>query len=149
MKVLLFGSSLCRDLYSLDEKKIYKIGGETIEFKYSFHPGKSFEFFLNKPHLIEPILKQRGETPDIVLVILGGNSISTIVEPKLIFENTRKFYSLLRDKLNIVNPKAKIIACEVPMRYIFNNFKNTPRPHIFRNIRHRVNRKLRDIKSKD
>ena len=34
------------------------------------------------------------------------------------------------------------------MRYVYNGYKNTPRPEIFKEIRHRVNLKIRNSKAK-
>ena len=149
-RVLIFGSSLCRDLSYLDERRSYLLNNNTtINLSYNFHPGKSFEFFLRNPHLLPKILACDGQTPDIVLVIFGGNSISTQVEDKVLYKYARDFYSLLRCELNNLNPNAIVIASEVPMRYVYSGFKNTPRPELFKAVRHRLNLKIRDIKSKN
>ena len=148
MKLLILGSSLCRDLYELDESRLYTVNGTNIYFRYSFHRGKSFDYFLDNPKTLVSILKHKGEIPDIVLVILGGNSISSNTPIEKIYSKAREFYSSLKSKLSLLNPQAKIIASEIPMRFVYNNFKNTPRPEIFRNIRHRVNLKIKNIKSK-
>ena len=127
--VLIFGSSLCRDLSTLDECRVYKIRGVELEFRYRFFSGKSFDYFLENPHLLYDILSDNGNTaPDIVLTIFGGNSIATNTPNTQLYAEARNFFSLLRAELNLLNPSAIIVASEIPKRYIYNHYKKTPRP---------------------
>ena len=79
MRVLIFGSSLARDLWRFDRIRVYTIAGIEVEFIYRFFKGKSFEYFLDHPYEISNVLSCE---PDFVLVILGANSITTKIEPK-------------------------------------------------------------------
>ena len=145
VNTLIFGSSLVKYLGIFDPLHIYNIGGQSFKFTYKDYPGESFEYFLEKPERLDSVLSA---SPDVVIVILGGNSISTKVEPEVLYSRAKNFYRLLNEKLLRINPSAKIIASEIPLRFVKNGFKNTPPPEQFKFIRHRVNLKLRDCKYK-
>ena len=77
MKVLIFGSSLARDLKYFDQEACKYICAIRFKFVHRYYSGKSFEFMKANPKCIEDALSCK---PDFVLVIFGANSISTDVE---------------------------------------------------------------------
>ena len=79
MRVLVFGSSLARDLWEFDRIRLYFIAGVKVEFTYKFYKGKSYEYFIDHPDEIEKALSCQ---PDLVLVIFGANSITTEIHDR-------------------------------------------------------------------
>ena len=147
IKTLIFGSSLCNKLESFDRKKNHTIKGKKFVFRYRGFSGESFENFIDQPNRIDNILIE--DVPDVIVVIFGGNSISTLIEPPIVYRWAKDFYALLKARLNIFNPSAVIVASEICMRYVYNGFKDTPLPDRFDKIRHQVNLKIRDSPNKD
>ena len=147
MKLLIFGSSLARDLSWYYPPGSYTIGGKTVDIVYESFPGKSFEFFIANPTKIDRVLNYH--RPQLVLVIFGANSISTNLPKKNLLENSRTFYQLLKDSSLKYSPEIKIIAHQVPLRFVYNGFKNTPKPDCFKLIRTTLNNKIRKLKSID
>ena len=145
MKVLVFGSSQARDLYLFDDETIHYIRAIRFKFFYKFHSGKSFEYILSNPHLIDEALNCR---PDFVIVIFGANSVSTEVEKKNVLDACRDFYQLLYTKLNQQNVNAKLIASECPMRYVYNLNHNTPPPPEFFKFRRSLIKKIDCLREK-
>ena len=145
MKVLVYGSSQARDLFLFDDESIRYIRGIRFKFIYKFHPGKSFEYFLAKPHLIDQAIKCR---PDFVIVILGANSVSTEVDKRDVLNACRDFYKLLYRKLSQQNASAKLIATECPMRYVYNLNHNTPPPPEFFKFRKSLIKKIDCLREK-
>ena len=145
LEVLIFGSSLCRDLETLDERRYYEVRGIVIHFSYKPFSGKSFEHFVDTPSNFDDIVALK---PDIILSIFGGNSISSKKSDLVHYFYAKRFYAILRKKFDQINPSTIIVASEIPMRYVYNGYKNTPRPHIFRAIRHRINLKIRNSNAK-
>ena len=147
-KLLIFGSSISRDLKNFDTRKFYKINGVQFKFIYRDFSGKSFEHFL-KPknhYLLDSVLSCR---PDYVLVIFGGNSINAFVERDSVLDAARDFYSLLNEKLSTVNPNGKIIASQVPLRFVRKpNKHNTPPPDEYAKFRKALNKKINCLRSK-
>ena len=147
MKILIIGSSYCKHLKNFDRHHHKQIHGINTEFVYRDFSGKSFDYFLQRPFLIDEVLK---EEPDYILSIFGGNSISTTVPKKLVLENCRDFYNLLSDKAKSVNPHCKIVASQVPLRFIYTpNKHNTPAPAELKKFRNSINHKLRSVRGVD
>ena len=128
-KVLIFGSSFVNHLENFDTTvdKRHTIAGQETQFSYKGFRGKSFDLFLDNPSILDRVLQDR---PDYVFVLLGSNSITTIVEESSILNKARDFYELLTEKLKIFNPEAIIIASQVPLRFVenSNNRHHTPAP---------------------
>ena len=86
MKVLVVGHSYAKDLERLfltyTNLTLELKNNKQVKFDIHFHayPGKDYEHFLNNPELFEVI---KLEDPDMVIIILGGNSI---VETKTNFQ---------------------------------------------------------------
>ena len=49
----------------------------------------------------------------------------------------------------VIKPTAKIIATEIPMRFVYNYNHNTPQPPEYRKFRRSLNSKIESLKSKD
>ena len=61
----------------------------------------------------------------------------------------RDFYGLLNRKLLSVNPSAKIIASQAPLRFIRNsNRHHTPPPEEYASFRKALNKKINCIRTK-
>ena len=147
MKLLILGSSLARDLSWYYPESEYTIGGKTVKICYESFIGKSFEYFVDNPKKIDKILCSH--EPQLILVIFGANSISTRVPKKKLLENCRDFYQLLKNSVLNHCPETKIIAHQVPLRFVYNGFKNTPDPETFKLIRTTLNNKIRKLKTID
>ena len=132
MKILVFGSSYCRDICEVDKVHNRVFHGINVEFIHRFFPGKSFEYFLETPSRIDTVLSSN---PDYILVLFGGNSISTITPKKEILDNCRDFYDILYHKAILRNPDCKIVASQVPLRFVNKrNRHHTPFPKELKKI---------------
>ena len=93
LKVLIIGSSLVRYLGEYDNTWRHKLEcGRDVEFIYRGYRGWSFENFLTpygQRKLTTIILSQKS---DIIIAIIGANSIKTTVDKNSILRNARKFY---------------------------------------------------------
>ena len=136
MKFLIFGSSLAYHLGVFDQVKTRVINGITVEFIYKSFSGKSYEHFLKNPHLIDEVLQCQ---PDLVLVILGTNSISTKVTKSVLLQRCGDFYRLFRQRLDLVNPEARVISHQLPLRFVYDHRHNTPKPPQYKLLRNYVN----------
>ena len=149
LKLLVFGSSLARDLASFDKKRVHKVYGKQVKFIYRFFPGKSFEHFLEKRNRwkINDVLKCK---PDFICVIFGGNSIKMGINWDDVLVSCRNFYQLLFDRFMSFNPRGKIIASQVILRFNRNpnNRFRCPDPDTFRSFRNLINRKLNKLRSR-
>ena len=91
MIVTIVGHSYVRDLYN---QYIYSclnnlvINSESVEFKFVYYPGGKFSTFINNKELFNSIIDS---SPDIIIVLLGGNDIATDVDLSIIKSNCTKF----------------------------------------------------------
>ena len=84
--------------------------------------------------------------PDIVVAIIGGNSIVNSSTNHEICEKLREFYKILRSKL----PQTLIIAAQIEQRfYKENNRYNAPLEEEFKQRKNSMNKCLNRIKEKD
>ena len=142
-KVLIFGHSYARDLKTFDSR----ICGPLIQTNYKFIPGSSFTTYNENNKLIESAVAYG---PDIVCVILGGNSITNVIPKAELFVNCRTFYETLRSELDKVNPDALIVAAQAELRFVsVPNKHETPGPEEFRLKRNYFNNYLSKLKTKD
>ena len=94
MKVLVVGHSYARDLAGLfphfNNLTLTLENNEEVQFDIRFHtyPGKDYKHFLNNLELFDWI---KSEEPDVVIVILGGNSIVDFTTNHQITQNIRLF----------------------------------------------------------
>ena len=147
--VLIFGSSIARDLRNFDDTRVYYINGQRTRFIYRVFPGKSFEYFLvpKNKWLIANVLKCK---PDFVCVMFGGNSIKMGIEWKDVLTSCREFYGLLYRKYMEVNPAGQIIASQLLLRFNRNpkNRFKCPEPIEYESFRDLINRKLNKLRTK-
>ena len=140
MLYLIFGSSFAGYLERHDTIKFRLVGHTTVEFRYHAFSGAGYARFLEDPGCLDEVLSCR---PDFVLTILGANSITKGIDRTRLWRQCRSFYELLRESLDRVNPDAKIIAHQLPMRYVYNGRHRTPRPTLFKPLRDHINKKLK------
>ena len=150
MKVLLLGSSLVYHLGVFDKTWRHTLDcGRKIKFLYKGFSGWSYEEFLGKrgQRIIDSILSN---PPDIIITILGANSIKTNVDKSVVLRNTMLFYKMLNEKFLSINPEGIIIASQLPLRFVTDpdNKHFTPDPETFKYIRDKVNTKLCNLKYK-
>lgn len=145
MIVLFLGSSLTKYAEEYDDEILHYIRAIKFKFEYKYYSGKSFEYMVRNPHLIDRALECN---PDFIIVIFGANSISTKVQQKNVLDSCRDFYSILHEKSMNRNHNIKIIASECPMRYVYDNNHNTPVPQDFWKFRRYLNKKIGGLKSK-
>ena len=78
MRVLLFGHSYVNHLRHLGnwdrEITLRDNSRVSVEFLFRSYPGKDFRYFLDNDETFDVV---RSEQPDAVVVILGGNSITS------------------------------------------------------------------------
>ena len=152
--VCLFGSSHFKYLGRFDCKrrknlvKIHEIAGERVKFIYKHFSGKSFDYFIDRPHIINKVLETN---PDYLIVLFGGNLISLDKSNKDLLLECRVFYELVADKLKTVNSSAKLIGHQVPLR--FNRNKNnrfrTPPPEQYKKVRDKLYDKIKNLKCRN
>ena len=147
-KVLILGSSFANKLDYFDQKKSYIIAGVRVKFFYRGFSGESYQHLLNNPSEIDDALVI---CPDAVITIIGGNSIKTTVDKKVILDNCRDFHRLVSDKLKVINPNALLCASQVPLRFNRDptNKFNCPPPAEFKIARDFINKKLKTVKGVD
>ena len=96
MKVLLFGHSYVNHLRNLGgwNQEINLTSGDKVDLEFVFggHPGKDFSYFLQNDHVFNIITQ---EQPDIIVVILGGNSIKEGVSNSDIKRDSSLFFQKL------------------------------------------------------
>lgn len=142
MKLLIFGHSYVRDLATLNVNSM-TFDQRPIEIKYVSFPGANFDKFVEKPSLLNEIVSNK---PDVIVVILGGNSIHKDVPNFVLFNKCKAFYQLLRNKL----PNATIIASQVELRfYSTPNKFGSPSADEFKKKRNELNKCLNRLKTKD
>ena len=149
MKVLVFGSSIIKYLKAHDRKKNHKIGDIDAQFYYRGFSGKSFEFFIDNAPAIDAVLTSYNIVPDYVVVHLGGNSISINSTRATLIASCTQFYDLLRARLNIINPKAMVIASPVLQRYVYDYNYDTPQPRQYNTLRNHINDRIRVLRCID
>lgn len=100
MKILLFGHSYVRDLANFGQwdRQLDLRTGESIpvEFAFKSFPGKDYGYFLDNPSLVTQI---RQDCPDVIVLILGGNSITASISDLQLKEQAATFYELLNEQL--------------------------------------------------
>ena len=143
MKLLLFGHSYVRDLSNLGILN-FRVNQFDISVKYLYWPGAGYKKFLDNPSLIAEAVKYK---PDIVVVILGGNSIRRDIGNHELFDHCRKFYTILRD----LTPDSLIIPAQVQLRRYSREPRKLEYPQfrIFKQKRNSLNQFLKRLKLKD
>lgn len=147
LTITIFGDSHCWFLSDVDDHELL-IEGFHCNFQYFPFSGKSFDHFLT-PKGYRDMQRVVSSGPDYLVVILGGNSISTEVERSTVLDQCSQFYENLYNEYLAVNPNGKIISSQLVMRYnkVPNKY-NTPGPDDYRLFRNLVNRKINNIQHK-
>ena len=155
VKINVFGSSHCKYLSGVDlsgfndtsgsaiaDYHYHTISGIKCRLEFFHYSGKSYEFFL-APGGAEEVRKVVANCPDYIIVLFGGNSISTTVSRAEVLKSCTEFYKMVYQEYMNVNPNGKIIASQLLMRYsrIPNDF-NTPGPDEYKAFRNLINRKI-------
>ena len=118
LKVTLIGHSYVRRLMEYRvayEESPFSMSVDGVEMRLSFvhQGGCGYEFFKHsEPHKAEIVRS----CPDIILVILGGNGVSSEAAIPTVSTQMRKFHEWLR----LACPSAIIIAAECEPRYNLN-----------------------------
>ena len=138
MKVLLFGHSYVHYLRRLGNwNRCVKLqSGEEVELEFVFHsrPGKDYWFFNNNPEEFDRI---SNEKPDILVCVLGGNSIVESVSDDQLRLEAQEFYGNVR---KVAGPSCRILAAQVEPRYAEEGNKfGTPQLELFNKRRQLIN----------
>ena len=142
MQVLVVGHSYVCDL-SEDGSDWFEVGEQKVEIQYFGKRGASYDTFLNNPQLFDDLSQFK---PDIVIVILAGNSIRNSVTNKEIYYKATEFYK----KLRVIYPLSKIVAAQVELRfYKVGNRWNCPVGNDYHKRRVALNNFLKALKYKD
>lgn len=142
MKVAIFGHSYVKQLARLGNFKCV-IEGQQCELEYIYKSGASYKTFLDDDYWLQKVFSY---SPDMVVVILGGNDILNNVKNATIYEHCKQFYGQLKEGL----PGAKIVAAQVECRFYNEANKwNAPSELEFKKRRNDLNCYLRRLKLKD
>lgn len=113
MKVLVYGHSYVRDLQSKcqwGDSILVKEKPEKVEYHFRYFCGKDFEFILNREGEFDIV---DSLAPDVIVVVLGGNSIVNSKTNDQIRTLILDFFSKLRESL----PDCTIIAAQIEPRF--------------------------------
>ena len=94
-------------------EKIVSVDGVTMALSYVYRGGRGYEYFNSSDQHKVDIIESK---PDIILVILGGNGVSSGKGIPLVSAEMRKFHVWLREAC----PGAITIAAECEPRYDLN-----------------------------
>ena len=118
------------------DRELSLISGKKVDCKFLFksHPGKDYEYLLSNPQEFEIV---RLINPDIVVVILGGNSISDNHSNTEINDLASKFYNKLKQ---VVRPDCLKLAVQIEPRFVdAGNKFGTPEAEEYNRMRTVVN----------
>lgn len=138
VKVLIMGSSHVCKLEHYVTAKTLQLHQHEVEFKFDGHSGASFRTYIDSPHLMTSALKFQ---PHIVVVILGGNSITKQATEHQIRMDCHNFYRALQAAVPI---HVKILGAEVFMRRLWSSDR-TPTPPDFERSRDSLNNCIRTL----
>ena len=138
MKVLLFGHSYVRHLERLgqwDQEVTLNTGVKVdCNFLFKSFPGKDYKYFLDNPQEFDTI---KLIDPDIIVVILGGNSINARFSNCKVNELAEGFFLKLK---TVVRPDCIRLPVQIEPRFVGPNDRHgTPRALEFNRRRTVVN----------
>ena len=143
MRLLIFGHSYVRDLCNCNLFNLV-IENKNINIKYIYYPGAGYHKILRNPHLlIDPL---HSFNPDIVITILGGNSVYSTTEYSIVTEQCREFYKILR---NNSRNNCVVIAAQIEQRYFGRRGIVSALSEPYRKRRNKFNKFLNKLKSVD
>ena len=146
MKILLFGHSYVRHLERLGnwDRELSLTGGKKVDCRFLFksHPGKDYTYLLKNPQEFGII---REFNPDVIIVILGGNSIGSKHSNPEINDLASRFYSKLKE---VVRSDCLKLAVQIEPRFVdAGNRFGTPEAEEFNRrrtvVNNYVNKKLK------
>ena len=121
MKVLVVGHNYARDLKRMiphyNNLTLELKNDEEVQFDIRFlaYPGKDYEHFLDNPELFDLI---KSEEPDVIVIILGGNSIVESKTNTQITQNIKLFYTHLN---SVVRDSCIRLAVQIEARFPLPN----------------------------
>ena len=140
MRVLLIGHSYVRQLKQTEywPSEIINDNGIRIgvDFRFIFKAGKDYEYFNTTGYDVLDTVRDEID-PDIVVVILGGNSITNNKNNGDIKKEAESFFQNLR---MVTRPECITIAVQIEPRYYEpGNHFNCPEPEEFNRRRQVIN----------
>lgn len=140
-RVAILGHSYIRDLYELGDTRMKFKDGIDCKIHYYFKPGSTFAKWNNYFEILDKIVELN---PNIILVYLGGNSITEDISDRTLRDQAKQFYNLLRSLL----PEAIVIASQIELRFVEEgNRHKTPTLQQFKIRRNTFNQFLRKFKN--
>ena len=139
MKLLILGHSYVRDLERNFVWQPYReviVDESVVRLRVHFqaYPGKDIPYFLEHPETFDRIASVK---PDIIVVILGGNSIVSDLSNQQLRDNLFEFYDCLN---SVLTPGCLRLAMQVePRRPIAGNRFRAPEYREFNRRRNIVN----------
>ena len=136
MKIAVFGHSYVRDIQCLENSDHIYVDGAPFNLKYFSFPGYCFRNFLSDPKLLVNLV---AFSPDIVVVILGGNGVNIDSDLGVLKSDCENFYVLLKSKL----PQAYVIATQIEHRHLYSvNRHGTPTADLYKKLANNFNKWL-------
>ena len=150
LKVTLVGHSYVRRLMEFrvmsereEDASTISVDGMQMSLEFVHKGGTGYEFYNSSEALKARILKSK---PDVILVILGGNGVSSKANIPDVSKEMRKFHEWLRENC----PSAIIIAAESEPRYNLNLHDHLGNPvESYYLRRNAFNQALKRMRSKD
>lgn len=140
MLVVLVGHSYVRYLEWLPgwEDSVTLDNGEEVKLEFEFlSPGKDYQYFLDNPWVLDAISNLN---PEVVVTILGGNSIVNTVTNSEINNRASAFYTRLNQ---VVGPNCLKLAVQIEPRFCSaGNSSGIPEPVEFNQRRQVLNNYL-------
>lgn len=135
MKIAVFGHSYVRDIARVG-KEFLELKGHNLTIKYFAFPGATFEKFVLRADLLDPLITY---DPLVVVLVLGGNDFYNNTNNKTIYDNYECVVAYLKRKL----PSVSLIPCQIEKRFLeINNRWNSSDTALFQKRRSAYNRKL-------
>ena len=142
-RVAVLGHSFARDLASLGNLTGYINETNTYELKFFFISGSCFARWIDWPEQLNLLFDWE---PKLIFIVLGSNSVQTPASIKLLVENARIFYQILRNNL----ADSLIIQCQIELRFLRRTDRHGNPPfETYRSLRNKVNKLLLKCPLKD
>ena len=138
MKVALLGHSYVAHL-----RRSRTLWSSADEVRYFEYPGKSYSHFTTGRLNFDAVTTFN---PEVIFVILGGNSIKIHSDALSLCREAHDFYAMLRQNF----AAARIVSVQVELRfYDAGNRWLCPTPDVYRRKRRTLNKYISKIKYKD
>ena len=130
--VVIMGSSHVTALKDLRRTTSIHYDYHSVHYHFADISGATFRTYTDDPTKFDEVTDRK---PDIIVTLLGGNSITKQIPQKQTRADCFKFFTRLRHH---VGDHVHVLACEVFMRHLNDNWR-TPSPDIYRDRRDDVN----------